>query len=384
MANNILFYISGHGFGHSTRQMEVIRQIFQRKAEETRVIVKTTAPEEFFCAGDSKVEYINCNTDVGVVQKDSMSSDLPSTIKSLEEFWNNKETWIKEEEAFALKNDIGVIVSDISPLAFDVSKSLGITSIGISNFSWDWIYSSYTDNESGFLPYISKIKESYKKCDILCRLPFHGDLSVFNKVWEIPCIARKSPFSKKQIKKQLAIEETGKKLVLFSFGGFGLDSLSIENLFSMEDYSFITTGQKNFQEKNVTCFSNECLQKKGVSFQDIVRGVDVVVSKLGYGIVSECIANETPLLAASRKDFPESEIFSKQLGSFIPFLTIEKEELVDGKWEEGLEELLEMKGDFRKLPVHGAEVAAQIILKALNGKMDIDEESRFFSRRVAE
>jgi len=378
MPKNILFYVSSHGFGHSTRQMEVIRQIFQRNPEGTRVIVKTKAPKSLFSVGSISAEYFDCETDVGLVQEDSMTCDLPATLERLEALWGNADKWIENEVRFAKENDVGVIVSDICPLAFDVSKSLGVTGIGISNFSWDWIYESYTAKEKAFLPYIEKIKKSYAKCDVMCRLPFHGELSAFSRIWDIPCIARKSPFSKSQIKKQLGLE-TNEKLVLFSFGGFGMRSLPLGKLFCMNDYSFVTTGDEDFKDGNVTCFSDETLRKRGIMFQDIVRGAEAVITKLGYGIVTECLANETPILAGYRDDFPESHVFLERLGKLIPFVPIEKEALLSGRWEDGLSELYEKERVFKKIPVHGAEVAAQIILKALSGNLNINEESRLFN-----
>jgi len=378
MPKNILFYVSGHGFGHSTRQMEVIRQIFQRQPEGVRVIVKTKAPKSLFSVCGTNAEYFECDTDVGLVQENSMTCDLPATLERLEVFWNGADKWIEDEIRFAKENEIGTIVSDICPLAFDVSKSLGITGIGISNFSWDWIYESYTAENKAFIPYIEKIKKSYAKCDVMCRLPFHGELDAFECVWNIPCIARKSPFSRAQVKKQLGLD-VDETLVLFSFGGFGLDSLPLNKMFCMNNYSFITTGPEDYKDGNVTCFSDETLRKRGIMFQDIVRGADAVITKLGYGIVTECLANETPMLAGHRDDFPESHVFLERLGQLIPFVSVDKEGLLSGEWEDGLSELFAKERVFKKIPVHGAEVAAQIILKALSGNLNINEESRLFN-----
>ena len=44
---------------------------------------------------------------------------------------------------------------------------------------------------------------------------------------------------------------------------------------------------------------------RGYRYEDLVRAVDVVVTKPGYGIISECIANDTALLYTSRGDFRE-------------------------------------------------------------------------------
>ncbi len=376
MIKSVLFYISGHGFGHATRQMEVVRQMLKQASESIRVIVKTTAPVERLCSADMDFELVRSETDVGVIQKDSITSDIPATLNSLKAFWGNSEKWVEDEIAFAKENNVGVIVSDISPLAFEVSGALGILGIGISNFSWDWIYSGYKNPL--FDPYIRKIKESYAKCDLLLRLPFYGDLSAFRRICDIPCISRKSPFKQKQIKRQLGIE-VDKKLVLFSFGGCGLDSFPVGKLYDLDKYCFVTTSEEPIRGKNLFCFSDSELLRRGVSFPDIVKAADAVVTKLGYGIVSECIANETPMLSVFREDFLESQAFLKTLGDYVPLLTFSHGELLSANWGPGLDKLFALDKKVKKMSLHGAEVASQLLIKALNGKLDINEESRLFN-----
>ena len=51
----------------------------------------------------------------------------------------------------------------------------------------------------------------------------------------------------------------------------------------------------------------------GVRYEDLVRAVDVVISKPGYGIISECVANDTALLYTSRGDFIEYDVFVAEM-----------------------------------------------------------------------
>ena len=67
----IVFYISGHGFGHASRCIEVINAILARRPE-TRVGVRTAAPRWLFdltvkAKGDVAVDYHHTVEDVGLV-----------------------------------------------------------------------------------------------------------------------------------------------------------------------------------------------------------------------------------------------------------------------------------------------------------------------------
>ena len=68
MAQAIVFYISGHGFGHASRSIEVINAILAQRPE-TRVGVRTSAPRWLFdLTVKGKVSYSTLECDTGVVQ----------------------------------------------------------------------------------------------------------------------------------------------------------------------------------------------------------------------------------------------------------------------------------------------------------------------------
>src|SRR4029077_6112677 len=78
-------------------------------------------------------------------------------------------------------------------------------------------------------------------------------------------------------------------LVLTSFGAYGA---AIPRDLVTKSTSF-------------TAVSFERHPPHGLAYQDVVAAADVVISKPGYGIVSECIANNTALVYTSRGRFAE-------------------------------------------------------------------------------
>ena len=51
----------------------------------------------------------------------------------------------------------------------------------------------------------------------------------------------------------------------------------------------------------------------GLRYEDLVRAVDVVVTKPGYGIIAECLANDTALLYTSRGHFIEYDVLVAEM-----------------------------------------------------------------------
>lgn len=71
------------------------------------------------------------------------------------------------------------ILFDVTCLGPLIGSQLSIPSIGVSNFSWDWIYSEYVKTYPKFQEYIEKIAFYYSKTTLFLELPYPGDLSAF-------------------------------------------------------------------------------------------------------------------------------------------------------------------------------------------------------------
>jgi L-arabinokinase len=103
----------------------------------------------------------------------------------------------------------------------------------------------------------------------------------------------------------------------------------------------------------------------GVSYEDLVAAADVVVTKPGYGIVSECIANGTALVHASRGSFVEQEVMVAEMPRLLRCQFIEREDLVAGRWRASVDAVLAQPSPAHLVGVNGAEEAAAAILDVM-------------------
>ena len=123
MAQAIVFYISGHGFGHASRSIEVINAILAQRPE-TRVGVRTSAPRWLFdLTVKGKVTYSTLECDTGVVQADALTLDEADSIRRAAAFHSDLVTRAASETRSLRELGAGLIVGDIPPLAFAVGAS---------------------------------------------------------------------------------------------------------------------------------------------------------------------------------------------------------------------------------------------------------------------
>jgi len=243
LAAAIVFYISGHGFGHATRSIEVINAILAKRPE-TRIGVRTSAPRWLFdLTVKGKVTYSTLECDTGVVQVDALTLDEADTIRRASAFHNDLVTRAASETRVLRELGAGLIVGDIPPLAFAVGASAGIATVALSNFTWDWVYADYPRVRlaPSLLP---AIRGAYAKASMALRLPIHGGFESFSNVKDIPFIARHATRTREEVCKLLKLP-TDKPIVLASFGGYGLPGLETDVLAKFRKYTVVTTANQD-------------------------------------------------------------------------------------------------------------------------------------------
>jgi L-arabinokinase len=365
LKKGVCFYISGHGFGHASRTMQVIKSLVEM-APEVSIHIKTSTPRWFIESNLSPAHYTYHlqKNDIGVVQTDSLHLMPKITFQAYDTFFNSRQELIRQETEWAARCGVGLIVSDIPPVAFEISKNAQIPGIGITNFSWDWIYEAFLEDFPQYDYLVEQIRGTYGLCDLLYRLPFHGDLSAFPHITDVPLIARTSTRSGLETRRILDLPQ-GTKLILCSFGGIGIEN---PISFSSSSFGLIFTTEKVKPAPNTWVISQQKMKEQFICYSDLVAASDAILTKLGYGIVSEAIANKKPLLYADVSAFREQLIFQAEVPNWVPALPVTCKSLFDGGWEETAEKLLEMEVPKKVLPVNGADTIAQDLARIIKSQ----------------
>ena len=356
--SKIACYVTGHGFGHVVRVLELCRNL----PEDWEIHLKTTAPKWLI---DIIIQR-NCfcypeRTDSGSIQKDCFQLDMEQTLVEAAKLHKEWPLMLKKETDWIKSNDIDVILSDIPPLPFLAADKCRIPSVGLTNFSWDWIYGEYVEHFPEYKYLIEEFLSTYSKSSLLLRLPFYGDLSAFPNIVDINHIARMGKDIRRYIYEDFGISSDC-KLILISFGGLGLDSVDWKKLEELRDYHFFTYSPLPYEVENITY-----IEPSEILHPDMVKSVDAVVSKTGYGIVSECIENQTPLIFCERDYFREYHVLAKGLNEWDGGVFLKRNELLMGNWKEALDKASDLKGNISEIPCNGAIEGTKEITKLVNG-----------------
>jgi hypothetical protein len=343
----IVFYISGHGLGHASRATELVAELLRQRNDLPIVIRTSVRPRLFDRIRGPHVIVEPCETDTGVVQIDSLRPDIEETARCAAAFCRGFDRRVADEADYLRQCGATMVIGDVPPLAVAAAHRAAVPSVVVANFTWDWIYAFYPEFEELAPGVIQTIADGYSHATLALRLPFPGGFeSMAGVIQDIPLIARRSRRDRAETRRLLGIDGT-RLAVLASFGGYGVD---------------LPYGR--VEQSGLMALAPD-VPPPALRYEDIVAAVDVVVSKPGYGIVSECVANGTPLLYTSRGRFAEYDVMLAEMPQMLRCRYIPREDLLAGRWRDGVEALLAQDEPPERPRVDGAAMAARAIQQLL-------------------
>ena len=350
--------VSGHGFGHAVRCAEVARALIARGA---RVVLRSEAPRWLF---PSEVEWIatpGWPLDVGVVQHDGLEMDIDATRDAWRDFARHFEARAEVEARLLLEADVNVLLADIPPLAFVAASRAGIPSYGLTNFSWDWIYAVWSEFED----IVAHIRASYAHAQALLRLPLHGAqpdaFSAFKRIEDVPLIVRRASRPRAEVRRQYGLPADA-RVVLLSFGGFATRGVDVSRLGQWTDYEFVLTPPLSEALPSLPA-NVRIVNPEPTEYVSFFAACDAVVTKPGYGIVADCLANRVAVLFTDRGPFREYDVLAEGLHRLGRARYLPRHELLAGDLGPPLDELLASRAPWTEQPMNGAEVVSERVLE---------------------
>lgn len=366
---SVFFYISGHGFGHTVRDIAVINALGAR-LPECEMVVRTSAPRRLFDQSVRvPIRFLEGDNDTGIVQIDSLRLDEAATIGLAAEFYRTLPSRSAAEAAILREHDARLVISDAPPLACTAAGVAGIPSVVLSNFTWDWIYEGYERHLAAAPDLLPAMRNAYTQATEGWRLPMHGGFATIPRVVDIPFVARhaRADRTAQDVRRDLSLP-CDRPLVLFSFGGYGVAGLPFDELDCLSDAGVVVTapaGQMGSIEGPVLRVAEEDIYGRGLRYVDLVAAVDVVATKPGYGIIADCVANDTAMLYTSRGRFVEYDVMVAQMPRVLRCEYIDLDAFLAGRWRDALTRLLCQPPPPERPRTDGADVVANMIVERL-------------------
>ena len=357
----ITYYITAHGYGHGTRSCDILNALHQA-APDVRLIAKTDLPADFTRSRLAPAIEVRPEAfDVGLIQKDAIHVDLPASLEALQHLVARQDALIAQEEAFLSESGTQVVVSDLPAIPLAAAQRMGIENLAVGNFGWDWIYQEFAEQDPRWRPIIADLQNVYAKTDLLLRLPFAEPMAAFPRQIDLPLLAKPGTARRGQIARATGADPN-KPWVLISFYSLELDPGALQHLDELDEVECFTVEPLSWPQSRVHTISRDQF-----AFADTLASCDIVVSKPGFGIISECVANQKPLIYTDRAHFKEYPVLVECIKKYCRHAFIPNQTLYAGKLKRALDEARVAGEPTQQIAAGGAERAAELILERMQG-----------------
>ena len=372
-----------------------------------------------------------CDFDRGVYQSNAFQVDVNRSVEHIlatygdrrmervcsgsdEELMSSASEMVDIELAWMRQYKIDIVVSDCSPIPIRAAFLCGIKSIYcVTNFTWDYIYEQFDldlinnrENRVQLSQVIETMREFYSSATLL-RLPGYCPMPAFHKRVDIPLIVRTtSPPSSDPARGQLSSSSSSlsssestngscevkdrrlrnamrqkynipenSKVVLVTFSVYNV-KIPIGKDKGGRNVSLLPAGwfciiinyTSQGNAANLNLPNDFIVVDKGY-IPDLICCCDLVLSKLGYGIVSECLSLQRSLLYIRRDNFDEELWLIKEMEKqrqHMMSMEMKRQDFEDANWRSYIEmfenQEMKCKGPCG-LKCNGASIAAQMIIE---------------------
>jgi L-arabinokinase len=386
---NVAYYITGHGLGHATRSLELIRGLLS--TEKYCIHIITTVDESFFVSelnsynmtikdreGVALFQHWNRNLDTGAVQRDAIFLDPRGTLDAYyTTVYRNRQKLLDYEISWAKQHSISLILMDATVLGSAIANELGIPSCFVTNFTWDFVFEemlNYVSDEvtsqmkSEYEQMINTAKKDVSSVTHFVSYPGQTPLPPafeMTKLIEGPLVSR--PVRNKNLRQELGISDVT-KVLLMGFGGHSAE-------FSLSD-SFLPEGWicLVLRADKATMPSERFRAMPHDSYvPDLIYAADAVLGKIGYGFVSECLSAGTALIYIPRVYWPEERYLEDVLvDKYNAGVKISLDEYNRGNWHPYLFEAESKRRswtiEYEKHPERATDIVVGHINSILDGK----------------
>ncbi|WP_404385949.1 hypothetical protein [Caenispirillum salinarum] len=293
--------ITPHGYGHGAITVQVLSALAEA-VPGLRLGVVGGPPEPWVRARlpVRPVLHDRAIADPGMVNSDPNTVDPEASLARYQELFQRFEAVVAEEmdrqRAFAPD----LVVSNVGFVPLEAARRLGLPAVALAPFHWGQIFGAYCGAMPGGRSILERLEAIYSACDLLlATTPFVPMAEGIPARAVGPICARAAP-RRAALEATLGVAE-GSRLALITMGRVG-GPLPVDAWPRFPGWRLIHRGPD-------TCAGHpDMVQGDNLpfTFPELVASVDAVVTKPGYGTVTECACAGTPLLYRSRNDWPET------------------------------------------------------------------------------
>lgn len=289
--------VSGHGLGHLGQVSPVVEEL-ARRVPGLRLTVQSALPARRIGSRiATPFELISDAPDIGMHMDGPLTTLAEASLRAYRAFHATWDRRVEQHIALYERLHPDLVLADVPYLPLEAARRAGIPAAALCSLNWAGILAAYCRGATALR--IARVMiDAYRSAQVFIRPVPAMPMPELPNTRAVGPIAALGTDRRPAIADRLGLAE-GVRLALASFGGI---DVNIETLWPpLPDTHWILPVEWGVRRRD--CHTIEAL---GLPFTDLLRSVDLVVTKPGYATFTEAACNGTAVVYAARPDWPES------------------------------------------------------------------------------
>ncbi|MDR1709204.1 MAG: hypothetical protein LBS70_05740 [Candidatus Accumulibacter sp.] len=300
--------ISSHGFGHLSQAGPVLDALV-RRAPGLRLTVRSgLSAERLRSRISAPFEHIPGRGDFGFVMVDAMRIDLEATGEAYRAFHAGWPARVEAEAAFLRRLAPDLALTDVAYLPLAGAARAGIPALAMCSLNWADLFAHFFGREGWAEPIHGQMLAAYRSAARFIRLTPAMAMPDLPNAVAVPPVASIGQVRRAELCRRIGAKND-EILALIAFGGFDAD-LNAAAWPVAPGVRFLAPRAWNLARHDAAA-----IEAAGMSFTDLLRSVDAVLTKPGYGTFTEAAYNGAAVLYLRRGDWPEQDCLIEWLAA---------------------------------------------------------------------
>lgn len=359
----LLADITGHGFGHVAQSALVLNAL----AEKTDVdlTVRSSAPEQLLRSRiQNNFLHLREHSDFGMRMRSALEVDVEQTALAYAALHAQWGALVERQAEWLLDQRIEAVFSNISYLVLAAARRAGIPSVALCSLNWANIYHKYCGHLEGSGPVLAQMFAAYNDAHcFICPEPSMPMPGIDNIISVGPLVEH-AHNCRPELLKHLGCADAA-QLVLVAPGGIPTH-FDLASWPQKKGLIWLITWPAELSRADMVA-----VDQLPYAFSDILAASDVVMTKPGYGTVTEAVYHAKPVLYTLRGDWPEEPALHQWLTRYVPTCEVSQAAFLSADVVDKIEALIGEKAslsNFPAPPAPGVQQAVTCILAHLNNQ----------------
>lgn len=345
--------VSAHGYGHLA-QVAPVLNVLVKFLPDLRITLRSGLPRARVQGRvDAVFTHRRESSDFGYVMHDAVSTNLTATADAYRAAHVHWDERVAREAQWLQDLRPTVVLSDIAYLPLAGAAQAGIPSFAMCSLNWADLFAHFFGGAPWAPPIHQQMLAAYDSAQCFLRLTPGMAMPDLPRRQTIGPVAALGRDRRQALREDLCCASSD-RLVLIAFGGVD-KHVPIDRWPRIEGLRWLVPAVWKTVHPHALP-----VEATGLSFPDLLRSVDAVITKPGYGTFAEAACNGTPVLYVRRADWPEQDCLIAWLREHARCCELTDADLLAGDFEAKLTGLWQEPVMAAPQPSGAEEVAAML------------------------